>query len=59
MEGRAVSSLAQQASAVETAVRLIGGGAQKPSAREKEHIVNLLKAASITLRNLEYDEACQ
>lgn len=54
-----MSSLAQQASAVETAVRLIGGGAQKPSAREKEHIVNLLKAASITLRNLEYDEACQ
>ena len=54
-----MSSLSQQAVAVEAAVRIIGGGAPKPSAREKELIVSGLKAASITLRNLEYDEARQ
>ena len=51
-----MSALSQQASAVEAAVRIISGAAQKPTAREKEHIVNQLKAASVTLRNLEYDE---
>lgn len=50
-----MSTVAQQAVAVEAAIRIIGGGAQKPSPREKEHIVAGLKAASITLRNLEYE----
>lgn len=50
-----MNALAQQASAVETALRIISGAAQKPSARERDHIVNLLKAASVTLRNLEYE----
>ena len=52
-----MSTLAQQAVAVEAALRIIGGGAPKPSAREKEMIVSGLKAASVTLRNREYDEA--
>lgn len=52
-----MSALSQQASAVETALRIIAGGAQKPSPREKEHIAAGLKAASVTLRNLEHDEA--
>lgn len=50
-----MSTVAQQAVAVEAAIRIINGGAQKPSQREKDHILAGLKAASVTLRNLEYD----
>lgn len=50
-----MSSLSQQASAVETATRVISGAVQKPSSRERDHIVSMLKAASVTLRNLEFD----
>lgn len=54
-----MSALSQQAVAVETALRIIGGGAQRPSAREKDLIVAGLKAASVTLRNLEYERGAR
>lgn len=50
-----MSTFAQQAVAVEAAIRIITGGAIKPSPREKEHILAGLNAASTTLRNLEYE----
>lgn len=54
-----MSTLSQQASAVETATRVISGAVQKPTARERDHIISMLKAASVTLRNLEYDGKAQ
>lgn len=54
-----MSNLSQQASAVEAATRVISGAVQKPSARERDHIISMLKAASVTLRNLEYDGKAQ
>lgn len=50
-----MTSLSQQAVAVEAALRIIGGGAPKPSRKEQDHIVTGLKAASVTLRNAEHD----
>lgn len=52
-----MSALSLQASAVETALRIIVGAAQKPSPREKEHISAQLKAAATTLRNLEHERS--
>lgn len=51
-----MSSLSQQASAVETAVRMMAGAIQKPLPRERDHILEQLRAASATLRNLEHDK---
>lgn len=48
-----MSNIPQQASAVETALRIIGGAAQKPSAAEKAYLIERLKEAATTLRNLE------
>lgn len=50
-----MSTLAQQASAVEAAARLVAGAAQKPSTSEKTYLVERLKEAAVTLRNLEYE----
>lgn len=52
-----MSTLAQQASAVEAAARLVAGSAQKPSASEKAYLVERLKEAAVTLRNVEYRES--
>lgn len=51
-----MSALSQQASAVEAATRVLAGAAQKPTSRERDHLVALLKQAATTLRNLEFDE---
>jgi len=48
-----MSTLAQQASAVEQAVRVVSGSALKPSAKEREYITALLKEAAETLRELD------
>lgn len=51
-----MSVLGQQASAVEAAMRLVSGAATKPSAKEREYLVERLKAASTTLRWVEMHE---
>lgn len=52
-----MSAIGQQASAVETAVRVVSGAAIKPSAKEREYLVDRLKAAHATLRWIEMHEA--
>ena len=50
-----MSALGQQAGAVETAVRIISGAsATKPSAKERDYLVSLLKQAAETLRKAEW-----
>lgn len=52
-----MSALGQQAGSVETAVRLVSGAAAvKPSAKERDYLVQILKDASATLRWLEMHE---
>lgn len=46
-------NIAQQASAVETAVRVISGAAIKPSPKEREYLVEGLRQAAVTLRKAE------
>jgi hypothetical protein len=49
-----MSTLGQQAGAVEAAARIISGAAPtKPSQREKEWLLTLLRDAETTLRNAE------
>ena len=49
-----MSAIGQQANAVETASRIISGAsAIKPSAKEKEYLLTLLKQAAETLRSVE------
>lgn len=48
-----MSALGTQANAIETAVRIISGAAMKPSAKEREYLVALLKQAAETLRRAE------
>lgn len=45
-----MSNLTQQASACETAARVISGAALKPSAKERDYLVALLRQAAETLR---------
>jgi hypothetical protein len=52
-----MSAISQQASAVEAAVRVVSGAAIKPSAKEREYLVERLKAAGATLRWVEMHEA--
>lgn len=55
LAGNVMSALGQQAGAVETAVRIISGAAAtKPSAKEREYLVALLKKAAETLRKAEF-----
>lgn len=52
-----MSAIGQQASAVEAAVRVISGAATKPSAKERDCLIDRLKAAHATLRWIEMNEA--
>lgn len=52
-----MSAISQQASAVEAAVRVVSGAAIKPSAKERDYLVERLKAAGATLRWVEMHEA--
>lgn len=46
-----MSNAIQQASACETAARVISGAKLKPSAKERDYLVALLKQAAETLRS--------
>lgn len=48
-----MSAVTQQAGACETAARIISGAALKPSQKERDYIVALLREAAETLRRAE------
>lgn len=52
-----MSAIGQQASAVEAVVRVVSGAATNPSAKEREYLIDRLKAAHATLRWIEMHEA--
>jgi hypothetical protein len=53
-----MTAIALQASAVETALRIISGAqSAKPSAKERDYLVASLKDAGTTLRWIEMNEA--
>ena len=47
-----MSTASQQAAAIEAALRIIAGGAMKPSASEKAYLIERLREAAETLRNV-------
>lgn len=49
-----MSAIGQQAGAVETAARIISGAALKPSQKERDYLVALLKRAAETPRKAEW-----